>query len=54
LGGADTITIHLGKTYQLVNLYDPTSGTAPIDIKRDVDAIILEMTDHPVIVEIET
>lgn len=53
LGGSDTITIHLGKTYQLVKIYDPTSGTAPIDIKRDVDAIVLEMTDHPVIIEVE-
>jgi len=25
----------------------------PIDIKRDVDAIVLEMTDHPVIIEVE-
>jgi hypothetical protein len=48
---ADAVTVSLGRTYASVAVYDPTTGTAPVQMLTDVDRVTLALTDHPVIIE---
>ncbi|MDR2037111.1 MAG: glycosyl hydrolase [Bacteroidales bacterium] len=50
-GGTDDITIKLDKRYPLINIYDPTEGTAPLSQLKNVNTVKLSMTNHPVILE---
>jgi len=52
LQGADELTIHLGDTYPVVRIYDPTIGVEPIQTPGGVDSLKLKLSDHPLIVEI--
>ncbi len=51
-GGADDITVKLGKKFKRVFVYDPTLGTGIQQTLSDVDTIPVSLTDHPVILEI--
>jgi hypothetical protein len=52
LKGTDEVTVHLGRTYPTVKVYDPTMGTESIrDVSR-VDAVKLTLSDHPLIIAI--
>jgi hypothetical protein len=51
-GGSDPITVGLDKEYDEVWIYDPTKGTSPVRILKNISAIELEMTNHPYIIEI--
>lgn len=46
-----SVTVNLGATFQTVNVYDPTSGTAPISTSSNVSSKVISVTDHPLIVE---
>ncbi len=52
LKGSDQVTVQFGGAYPLVNVYDPTSGTTPIQTRRSIKSLTLTLTDHPVIVAI--
>jgi hypothetical protein len=51
-GGSDNITVGFDKEYDEVWIYDPTRGTSPVQILKNISAIELEMTNHPYIIEI--
>jgi hypothetical protein len=48
---ASPITVNLGASYQRVNVYDVTVGTAPTQTLSNVISVPLTLTDHPFIVE---
>jgi hypothetical protein len=50
--GADSVKVELGRVYSSVKIFDPTNGVAASRVVRNVDAIDLTLTDHPVILEI--
>jgi len=52
LKGSDQVTMLLGGTYPVVTVYDPTSGTTPIQTHRNTKSLVLTLSDHPVIVAI--
>ncbi|HEY0185082.1 MAG TPA: hypothetical protein VGC09_19950 [Rhodopila sp.] len=45
--------VGLGATYQTVKIFDPLVGTAPISVLSNVSTVTLQLTDHPLIVEVE-
>jgi hypothetical protein len=47
----DSVAVSLGRSYATVNVYDPTTGTAPVQTLTNVDTVTLMLTDHPVIIE---
>jgi hypothetical protein len=52
-GGTDAVTVSLGKTRPVVNVYDPTTGTSPTQTLSNVGSVMLTLSDHPVILAIE-
>jgi hypothetical protein len=54
-GSADNVTLNLGggATYGSVKVYDPTTGTAPIQALANVNSVPLTLSDHALIIEIE-
>jgi len=52
LSGTDKVTVQFGLTYPKVNLYDPTSGVTPIRAIENVRSLDLELSDHPLVIEI--
>lgn len=52
-GGADEVTVNLGKNYRSVNIYDPTVGTSSIRTLEKISSLKLTMSDHPIILGIE-
>jgi hypothetical protein len=53
LKGADEVTVQLGDTYSEVKVYDPTTGTEPVQTHRGVRSLKLTLSDHPLIVAIK-
>ncbi|MBP7053572.1 MAG: glycosyl hydrolase [Phycisphaerae bacterium] len=53
-GGSDNVTVNLGARHAAVRVYDPTAGTSPIQTLANVDSLMLTLSDHPVVVEIES
>jgi len=51
-GGADHITVRFGKHQKQINVYDPVTGTSALKNHTNVNSIELELSDHPVILEI--
>ncbi len=51
-GGSDEVTVHTGKKYRNVKVYDPTVGTVAVRELRNTDSIDLSLTDHPLVIEI--
>jgi hypothetical protein len=51
--GTDSVTVDLGATHRSVRVYDPTTGTTPIQTLTSVRSLPLTLSDHPVIVETE-
>jgi hypothetical protein len=51
-GGSDTITITLGAPTTTMTLFDPTVGTAPVQMLSNVSSVTLTLSNHPVVVEI--
>lgn len=51
-GGSDQIEVTFGSPQATVVIYDPTTGTAPLQTLSDQSAVPLTLTDHPVILEL--
>jgi len=51
--GASNITVHLGGDYASVKVYDPTVDTTPGQTLKNIDALELILSDHPLIVSIK-
>ena len=52
VSGSDKVTVNLGRTYAAVNVYDVTVGTSPTQTLTNVNSVSLNLSDHPLIVEI--
>lgn len=52
LRGADEVTVRLGRTYPMVKVFDPTTGTKPIQTRGKTDVLKLTLSDHPLIIAI--
>jgi hypothetical protein len=52
LKGADEVTVHLGGTYPVVKVYDPTTGTDPVQSRRKLKSLKLTLSDHPLVIAI--
>ena len=50
---ATPVTVTLGQTAQSIEVYDPLIGTAPIATYSDVSAVTIEVSDHPIIIEVD-
>lgn len=51
-GGADKVSVSFGKKWKQLIIYDPTTGIKPISAHKKVIAIELELSDHPIILDI--
>jgi hypothetical protein len=51
-GGADNVTVDLGKPGAEVRVYDVTAGTRPLSTLHNVSQIPLTLSDHAMVVEI--
>jgi hypothetical protein len=47
-----SITVQLGSTYQKVEVFDPTVGSAATQVLTNVSSVDLGLTDHPLIVQV--
>jgi hypothetical protein len=52
LKGVDEVTVHLGRAYSDVKVYDPTIGIDPVQRVGGVDSLKLKLSDHPLIVAV--
>ena len=52
-GGADQITVKFGKKIKQIDVYDPTIGKTPLSKHLKINSIDLEVSDHPIILEIQ-
>ena len=52
LKGSDEVTVRLGGAYARVNVYNPTTGTEPVETRGPVDSLKLTVSDHPLIIAI--
>jgi hypothetical protein len=50
-GESANVIINLGRTFPMVNVYDVTSGTSPIQTLRDISSVLLTLTDHAFFIE---
>jgi hypothetical protein len=50
--GADEVVVRLGQSHSTVTVYDPTTGTKPVQTHRGADSLRLTLSDHPLIVAI--
>ncbi len=46
-----TVTVDLGALVASVTVYDPLAGTAPIAILTNTRRVVLNLTDHPLIIQ---
>ncbi len=51
-GGTDNVRVELDKKYREVNIYKPTAGKSPVQTFYNTDNILLELSNHPLIVEL--
>jgi len=52
--GASNVTVHLGDAYASVKVYDPTVGTTPLRTLKKINSLALTLSDHPLIVSINS
>lgn len=48
-----SVTIHLGSVHHTVSVYDPLKGSTPIATYTDVSEIVVPVSDHPLVIEID-
>jgi hypothetical protein len=48
----DNVTVNLGGSHAIVNIYDVTVGTSPVQTLANVSSVPLTLTDHPMIIEV--
>jgi hypothetical protein len=46
-----TTTVNLGATYPTVKVFDPMTGTTPIETYSNVSSVQISVSDHPLIVQ---
>lgn len=51
-GGSESVTVNTGATPATVKVFDPTVGSSPVQILTNVSSVALELSDHPVVIEI--
>ena len=51
-GGSDEVTVDLGTPRASVNVYDPTTESAPTQTLKGVASVMLTLSDHPLILEL--
>ncbi len=49
----ESVTVNLGGVHRTVSVYDPLSGTTAIATYTNVSQIVIPVSDHPVIIEID-
>jgi hypothetical protein len=49
--GSSTVTVQLGGNYS-VDIYDPTVGTSPVESPGTVSSVVLQLSDHPQIIQL--
>src|SRR5260221_1455454 len=47
------VTVNLGGVHGSVNIYDPLNGTTPIATYTNVSQIVVPVSDHPLVIEID-
>lgn len=52
-GGETEIEVKLSKKHQIINIYDPTQGIYPTNSVKNVQSIVLTISNHPYILEIK-
>ena len=50
--GAIAVTVQLDNIYASVSVYDPLTGTTPIETLSDVGSVQLAVTDHPLVIKL--
>ena len=50
---SQTVTVQLDGVHQSIKVYDPTSGTDPIETFTNVSSFTIPVSDHPIIIEID-
>lgn len=50
--GANDLTVHLGGPHTAVKVYDPTTGTLPVQTHARINSLTLTLSDHPMIIAI--
>jgi hypothetical protein len=50
---SQTVTVQLDGVHQSIKVYDPTSGTDPIETFTNVGSFTIPVSDHPIIIEID-
>lgn len=53
VAGSDAVTVDLGGTHASVQVFDPTSGTAPVQTLTNASAVSLTADDRPFILAID-
>jgi hypothetical protein len=53
-GAAVPVTLSIGQGVDSVKVYDPLTGTAPIQTSGSAQSIKISLPDHPIIIEIDT
>jgi hypothetical protein len=48
----DTVVVDLTKSRPMVTVYDPTTGTSPVQVLHDVSSVSLTLSDHPNVLEL--
>lgn len=52
LSGSDKVTINFGKKIASLKIFDPTLGTEPTEVLKDVTKATITVSDHPLILEL--
>ncbi len=50
--GSDHVSVEFSRAWRSAKLYDPTVGTDPTHVLKDAHTVALELSDHPVVIEI--
>jgi hypothetical protein len=50
--GSDNITVEFSKLYDEIKVYNPVTGTEPIQTLKNVKSLPLTMTNHPYVIEL--
>jgi hypothetical protein len=47
--GTSQVPVHLGRTFRLVEIYDPTLGTSVVKSYQNINSLTLTLSDHPIV-----
>jgi hypothetical protein len=50
----NAVTVSLGSTYASVDVYDPLVGTSPIQHLTSVSSVTVNVSDHPLVIEVNS